>query len=67
MGYDYIVSVSERFVCLGFPTFEELVRKSIVSLVLRIKRSHNKIFNRVFNSMNFRMSNTLEVWSDKIN
>ena len=66
MGYDSFVSISERFVSLGIPTFEELVRKTIVSLFLRIKKSQNNIVKSVFCSTYFRMSNTFKTWSEKI-
>ena len=66
MGYDSFVSISERFVRLGIPTFEELLRKNIVSLFLRIKKSQNNIVKSVFCSTEFRVSSTFKMWSEKI-
>lgn len=66
MGYNSFSSISERFVRLGIPSFEELVRKNIANLFLRIKRSQNRIVTSVFKCMDFRKSSMFKIWSEKI-
>ena len=66
MGIGRYSSISEQFVNLRIPSFEELVRKITVNLYLRIKGSENSLIKSVFNSAYFRASLTFRRWSDTI-
>ena len=59
-------SISQSFVNLNIPTFDELVRKNISSLFLRLKSSENSLIRAVFNSSIFYESITYKRWSEKI-
>ena len=66
MNIDRFSSISEQFVLLGIPTFNELLRKTVSSLYLRLKKTRNKLLDAIFNSHFFRNSATFLKWSNLI-
>ena len=66
MNIDRFSSITEQFVILGVPSFNELLRKTIASLYLRLKRTRNKLLVAVFSSTYFRNSPMFLKWSSHI-
>ena len=66
MNFERFSSISQHFVNLKIPSFNELVRKNITSLFLRIKSSENSLMKAIFNSSSFKESMTYRRWSERI-
>ena len=66
MGLDRFCSITEKFVTLGIPTFNELLRKNIASLFLRLKGTRNGLLAAAFNNMYFKKSIMFLKWSNFI-
>ena len=66
MNINRFCSITEQFVSLGIPTFNELLRKTVASLYLRLTKTNNKLLEAVFNSTFFRNTTTFLKWSDLI-
>ena len=66
MHFGRYCSITEQFVRLGIPTFQELLRKTIVSLFHRLKQSENVLISSVFNSESCKSSLTYRKWSEII-
>ena len=66
MGIQRSSRISGYFVSLRIPTFDELIRKNIVSLFQRLKESNNMIIRAVFDSEYFKKSLFLKKWSERI-
>lgn len=66
MNIERYTSITQHFVNLRIPTFDELVRKNISSLFLRLKFSENCLIKAMFSSSFFNTSTTYKKWSNKI-
>ena len=66
MGIPRSSRISGYFVSLRLPSFEELVRKNIVSLFERLKDSNNRMVKAIFYSEGFKKSLIFNKWSERI-
>ena len=66
MGIGRFCSITEKFVILGIPTFNELLRKNIASLFLRLRQTSNRLLAAAFNTMYFKKSIMFLKWSNFI-
>ena len=66
MNINGFCSITEQFVKLGIPTFQELLRKNTAGLFLRIKKSSNKLLAAIFTCSFFRVSKTYAHWCSYI-
>ena len=66
MGIPRSSRISGYFVSLRIPSFEELVRKNIVSLFERLKGSENRMVKAIFQSEGFKKSLVFKKWSERI-